>query len=104
MQSYCSGEDMGFQHVGFVGLIVNKEYSDGDGIEDGDDATLVSEGVIWSLSSVFWIFCPLGGFEELDQADFSSANTKVLRMVNSLAVDNEAKQTIDALQGQLQKT
>ncbi|KAI8548679.1 hypothetical protein RHMOL_Rhmol07G0292800 [Rhododendron molle] len=32
----------------------------------------------------------------LGQADFSSANTKVLGMVNSLAVDNEAKQTIDA--------
>ncbi|KAG5525717.1 hypothetical protein RHGRI_032123 [Rhododendron griersonianum] len=41
---------------------------------------------------------------KLGHGDFSSANTKVLRMVNTLAVDNEAKQTIDALQSELQKT
>ncbi|GJZ54686.1 mitotic spindle checkpoint protein MAD1 [Tanacetum coccineum] len=41
---------------------------------------------------------------KLGHGDFSSASTKVLRMVNSLAVDSEAKQTIEALQNELQKT
>ncbi|KAF7801546.1 mitotic spindle checkpoint protein MAD1 [Senna tora] len=41
---------------------------------------------------------------KLGHGDFSAANTKVLRMVNTLAVDNEAKQTIEALQSELQKT
>ncbi|KAL2339328.1 hypothetical protein Fmac_013774 [Flemingia macrophylla] len=41
---------------------------------------------------------------KLGHGDFSSANTKVLRMVNTLTVDNEAKQTIEALQTELQKT
>ncbi|CAK7357205.1 unnamed protein product [Dovyalis caffra] len=41
---------------------------------------------------------------KLGHGDFSAANTKVLRMVNTLAVDNEAKQTIEALQTELQKT
>ncbi|KAJ0080524.1 hypothetical protein Patl1_23498 [Pistacia atlantica] len=41
---------------------------------------------------------------QLGHGDYSSANTKVLRMVNTLAVDNEAKQTIEALQTELQKT
>ncbi|KAF8016110.1 hypothetical protein BT93_H1596 [Corymbia citriodora subsp. variegata] len=41
---------------------------------------------------------------KLGHGDFSAANTKVLRMVNTLAVDNEAKQTIQALQTELQKT
>ncbi|TXG53619.1 hypothetical protein EZV62_018875 [Acer yangbiense] len=41
---------------------------------------------------------------KLGHGDFTSANTKVLRMVNTLAVDNEAKQTIEALQTELQKT
>lgn len=41
---------------------------------------------------------------KLGHGDFSSANTKVLRMVNTLAVDNEAKQTIEALQKELEKT
>ncbi|XP_031382416.1 mitotic spindle checkpoint protein MAD1 isoform X2 [Punica granatum] len=41
---------------------------------------------------------------KLGHGDFSSANTKVLRMVNTLAVDNEAKQTIEALRSELQKT
>lgn len=41
---------------------------------------------------------------KLGHGDFSSANTKVLRMVNTLAVENEAKQTIEALQNELQKT
>ncbi|CAA0824809.1 Mitotic spindle checkpoint protein MAD1 [Striga hermonthica] len=41
---------------------------------------------------------------KLGHGDFSSANTKVLRMVNTLAVDNETKQTIEALQDELQKT
>jgi mitotic spindle assembly checkpoint protein MAD1 len=40
----------------------------------------------------------------LGHGDFSAANTKVLRMVNTLTVDNEAKQTIEALQNELQKT
>jgi len=40
----------------------------------------------------------------LGHGDFSAANTKVLRMVNTLTVDNEAKQTIEALQTELQKT
>ncbi|XP_042061782.1 mitotic spindle checkpoint protein MAD1-like [Salvia splendens] len=40
---------------------------------------------------------------KLGHGDFSSANTKVLRMVNTLAVENEAKQTIEALQNELQK-
>ncbi|XP_039053624.1 mitotic spindle checkpoint protein MAD1-like isoform X2 [Hibiscus syriacus] len=41
---------------------------------------------------------------KLGHGDYSSANTKVLRMVNTLAVDNESKQTIEALQTELQKT
>ncbi|KAL6545686.1 hypothetical protein OROGR_009560 [Orobanche gracilis] len=41
---------------------------------------------------------------KLGHGDFSSANTKVLRMVNTLAVDSEAKQTIEALHDELQKT
>ncbi|GLT90697.1 hypothetical protein SLE2022_086180 [Rubroshorea leprosula] len=41
---------------------------------------------------------------KLGHGDFSSANTKVLRMVNTLAVGNDAKQTIEALQTELQKT
>lgn len=41
---------------------------------------------------------------KLGHGDFSAANTKVLRMVNTLTVDNEAKQTIEALQTELQKT
>uniref|UniRef100_A0A5B7BXX2 Putative mitotic spindle checkpoint protein MAD1 n=1 Tax=Davidia involucrata TaxID=16924 RepID=A0A5B7BXX2_DAVIN len=41
---------------------------------------------------------------KLGHGDFSSTNTKVLRMVNTLAVDNEARQTIEALQSELQKT
>ncbi|GLU06056.1 hypothetical protein SLE2022_231200 [Rubroshorea leprosula] len=41
---------------------------------------------------------------KLGHGEFSSANTKVLRMVNTLGVDNEAKQTIEALQTELQKT
>ncbi|KAF5733154.1 Mitotic checkpoint family protein isoform 1 [Tripterygium wilfordii] len=41
---------------------------------------------------------------KLGHGDYSVANTKVLRMVNTLAVDNEAKQTIEALQTELQKT
>ncbi|PPR97804.1 hypothetical protein GOBAR_AA22862 [Gossypium barbadense] len=40
----------------------------------------------------------------LGHGDYSASNTKVLRMVNTLAVDNEAKQTIEALQTELQKT
>ncbi|KAG4931844.1 hypothetical protein JHK87_045846 [Glycine soja] len=41
---------------------------------------------------------------KLGHGDFSAANTKVLRMVNTLTIDNEAKQTIEALQTELQKT
>lgn len=41
---------------------------------------------------------------KLGHGDFSAANTKVLRMVNTLTVDNEAKQTIEVLQNELQKT
>ncbi|TKY53850.1 Mitotic spindle checkpoint protein MAD1 [Spatholobus suberectus] len=41
---------------------------------------------------------------KLGHGDFSAANTKVLRMVNTLTVDNEAKQTIEALQTELQRT
>ncbi|XP_074330470.1 mitotic spindle checkpoint protein MAD1 [Apium graveolens] len=41
---------------------------------------------------------------KLGHGDFSSASTKVLRMVNTLAVDSEAKQTIEALQIKLQET
>ncbi|GMH25663.1 hypothetical protein Nepgr_027506 [Nepenthes gracilis] len=40
---------------------------------------------------------------KLGHGDYSSANTKVLRMVNALGVDNEARQTIEALQSELQK-
>ncbi|MCD7464594.1 hypothetical protein HAX54_053054 [Datura stramonium] len=39
----------------------------------------------------------------LGHGDYSSANTKVLRMVNTTGVENEAKQ-IEALQNELQKT
>ncbi|KAJ6937876.1 mitotic spindle checkpoint protein MAD1 isoform X1 [Populus alba x Populus x berolinensis] len=41
---------------------------------------------------------------KLGHGDFSAANTKVLRMFNTLAVDNEAKQSIEALRAELQKT
>ncbi|KAE8007886.1 hypothetical protein FH972_004445 [Carpinus fangiana] len=41
---------------------------------------------------------------KLGHGDYSAASTKVLRMVNTLAVDNDAKQTIEALQTELQKT
>ncbi|XP_072965955.1 mitotic spindle checkpoint protein MAD1 [Typha angustifolia] len=41
---------------------------------------------------------------KLGHGDYSSANTKVLRMVNTLAVDNEAKHTIEALRAELKKT
>ncbi|KAH0858958.1 hypothetical protein HID58_087219 [Brassica napus] len=41
---------------------------------------------------------------KLGHGDFSAANTRVLRMVNTLGVENEAKQTIEALQAELQKT
>lgn len=41
---------------------------------------------------------------QLGHGDFSAANTRVLRMVNTLGVENEAKQTIEALQAELQKT
>ncbi|KAJ8755600.1 hypothetical protein K2173_022195 [Erythroxylum novogranatense] len=41
---------------------------------------------------------------KLGHGDYSAANTKVLRMVNTLLVDGEAKQTIEALQHELQKT
>lgn len=40
---------------------------------------------------------------QLGHGDFSAANTRVLRMVNTLGVENEAKQTIEALQAELQK-
>ncbi|WCJ18702.1 mitotic checkpoint family protein [Euphorbia peplus] len=40
---------------------------------------------------------------KLGHGDFSAASTKVLRMVNTLTVDNDAKQTIDALRIELQK-
>ncbi|CAN8253559.1 unnamed protein product [Cochlearia groenlandica] len=41
---------------------------------------------------------------KLGHGDFSAANTRVLRMVNTLGVEDEAKQTIEALQADLQKT
>ncbi|EPS59204.1 hypothetical protein M569_15606, partial [Genlisea aurea] len=41
---------------------------------------------------------------KIGQGDFSAANTKVLRMVNTLAAENETKRTIEALQDELQKT
>ncbi|XP_010910286.1 mitotic spindle checkpoint protein MAD1 isoform X2 [Elaeis guineensis] len=41
---------------------------------------------------------------KLGHGDYSVANTKVLRMVNTLAVDSETKQTIEALQAELKKT
>ncbi|KAG7533624.1 Spindle assembly checkpoint component Mad1 [Arabidopsis thaliana x Arabidopsis arenosa] len=41
---------------------------------------------------------------KLGHGDFSATNTRVLRMVNTLGVENEAKQTIEALQAELQKT
>lgn len=43
-------------------------------------------------------------FVQLGHGDYSSTSTRVLRMVNTLTVDNEAKQTIEALQTELQKT
>ncbi|RLN04086.1 mitotic spindle checkpoint protein MAD1 [Panicum miliaceum] len=41
---------------------------------------------------------------KLGHEDYSASSTKVLRMVNTLAVDSEAKQTIEALQAELKKT
>ncbi|XP_058072663.1 uncharacterized protein LOC131221430 [Magnolia sinica] len=40
---------------------------------------------------------------QLGHGDYSIANIKVLRMVNTLVIDNEAKHTIEALQVELQK-
>ncbi|KAF3787563.1 Mitotic spindle checkpoint protein [Nymphaea thermarum] len=40
---------------------------------------------------------------KLGHGDYSAATTKVLRMVNTLAVDNEAKHAIEALRSELQK-
>ncbi|XP_062207646.1 mitotic spindle checkpoint protein MAD1-like isoform X3 [Phragmites australis] len=41
---------------------------------------------------------------KLGHGDYSTSSTKVLHMVNTLAVDSEAKQTIEALQAELKKT
>ncbi|KAJ3678028.1 hypothetical protein LUZ60_001831 [Juncus effusus] len=41
---------------------------------------------------------------KLGHGDYSSSNTKVMRMINTLALENEAKQTIEALQSELKKT
>lgn len=41
---------------------------------------------------------------QLGHGDFSAANTKVLRMVNTLGVDSDAKEIIEALRTELQKT
>lgn len=61
---------------------------------------LLSYGIFnWIVILSFSFF-----FLQLGHGDFSSTNTKVLRMVNTLAVDNEAKQTIEALKSELQKT
>lgn len=40
---------------------------------------------------------------KLGYGDYSAANTKVLRMVNTLGIESEARQTIEALQSELQK-
>ncbi|KMT07895.1 hypothetical protein BVRB_6g145910 [Beta vulgaris subsp. vulgaris] len=40
---------------------------------------------------------------KLGHGDFSASNTKVLRMVNALGVESEARETIEALQCELQK-
>ncbi|CAO2829863.1 unnamed protein product [Amaranthus hypochondriacus] len=40
---------------------------------------------------------------KLGHGDFSASKTKVLRMVNALGVESEARQTIEALQCELQK-
>lgn len=57
--------------------------------------------VLMIFKTFFLRFSPF--FLQLGHGDFSATNTKVLRMVNTLAVDNEAKQTIEALQTELQK-
>ncbi|KQK04829.1 mitotic spindle checkpoint protein MAD1 [Brachypodium distachyon] len=41
---------------------------------------------------------------KLGHGDYSASSTKVLRMVNTLAVESEAKQMIEALQAELKKT
>ncbi|OAY75840.1 Mitotic spindle checkpoint protein MAD1 [Ananas comosus] len=41
---------------------------------------------------------------KLGHGDYCASSTKVLRMVNTLAVDNEAKHTIEALQAELKRT
>ncbi|ONM35926.1 Mitotic spindle checkpoint protein MAD1 [Zea mays] len=41
---------------------------------------------------------------KLGHGDYSASSTKVLRMMNTLGVDNEAKQTIEVLQAELKKT
>lgn len=41
---------------------------------------------------------------KLGHGDYSASSTKVLRMVNTLAMDSEAKETIEALQAELKKT
>ncbi|CAN6475399.1 unnamed protein product [Victoria cruziana] len=40
---------------------------------------------------------------KLGHGDYSASTTKVLRMVNTLAIDNEAKHTIETLRSELQK-
>lgn len=52
------------------------------------------------IATLIWF--PL--YLQLGHGEFSAANTRVLRMVNTLGVENEAKQTIEALQAELQKT
>uniref|UniRef100_A0A1D1YB05 Mitotic spindle assembly checkpoint protein MAD1 n=1 Tax=Anthurium amnicola TaxID=1678845 RepID=A0A1D1YB05_9ARAE len=41
---------------------------------------------------------------KLGHGDYSTENTKVLRMVNTLTIDSEAKHTIEALRSELEKT
>lgn len=70
---------------------------------------MLSLGLIFASFFFIFVFCfawltTCLPFLQLGHGDFSAASTKVLRMVNTLAVDNEAKQTIQALQTELQKT
>lgn len=69
-----------------------------------EDLQIVSKGwfILWAKSSHWQIYFYF--LLQLGHGDYSAANTKVLRMVNTLAVDNDAKQTIEALRSELQKT
>lgn len=49
-------------------------------------------------------FNTLQYYFQFGQGDYSASNAKILQMINTSAVDNEAKQTAEVLRAELQKT